>query len=488
MEHDTANGEKNENAVSPEEVRLKQELDKARGAYAMVYRRVEAGATGISPVRLTEAREKQIRKDEPLGELAQAWNAYDNALKAYLIEIRQTRGELAERRACAHEAEELIRDKRRLRFMVAFGKWLGEKEWFKSAMSGVMHGVEWLKTHKTEALKIAALTAFLLTLGGAALVAALPVAVLQAAVPFLAYGGSVAAGVSVAVPLGIALRMWLESIDKRHEEKLLKAGKMTPEEIGQEMADRRRSVKFFSFLIALITGFGVRYGVRDAVLSTDWVGVQKGINDATNLEAQAAEPRGPRPGAPGEVTPEEQSVIDNTLRPYEQQLPRLRGQIAELEAQREDHIRRMMAQGQPRAMAEFNFDNNIEQLKYSLRRCENMIRGAREQMALVAERPFNPRFPNILAEEGRFSIERINRAFAYFDGHRKVIAEFVRTGRVPNVQAVELSVLDGEGGRGRAMVLGQESPDGVSDEMRAIYEQQPTNLREYLVDKVFDVY
>ena len=42
MTHGVANGEKKDTTPSPEEERLKNELDTARADYAMVYRQIEA--------------------------------------------------------------------------------------------------------------------------------------------------------------------------------------------------------------------------------------------------------------------------------------------------------------------------------------------------------------------------------------------------------------------------------------------------------------
>ena len=285
MTHGVANGEKKDTTPSPEEERLKNELDTARADYAMVYRQIEA-TRKFQVGRLFLKEEEQIRKNEPLGDLARAWNAYDNALKAYLIEIRQTRGELAERRARAHEAEELIRDKRRLRFMAAFGRGLATAAQFKylgAPIRGLVGTARWAMENP---VKAAALSALIITLGAGAALAFLPASILAT---IGVYAGSATAGLAVGLPTLIWLRGVIEQGDKKYEEGLSNEGKLSPEEVGQKMADRRRNSKVITFLLSLFLGWNVRQVARDFLLGVDFVGVQKGFHDTMSIKTQAAE-------------------------------------------------------------------------------------------------------------------------------------------------------------------------------------------------------
>ena len=482
MNHDAPNGEKKEIVASPEEMRLKQGLDQTRAAYAMAYRRVEAGSTGINPIRLTNKREEQMRKDEPLGDLASTWNAYHNARTTYFIEIRQTRGDLAERRAQAHEAEELIRDKRRLRFMAAFGRALSISKTFAKFAQGVMSGVEYVKKNPAEA---ALLTGLILTLGTAAVIAALPAAVLAAWAPF--FGGA-AAGIAVGVPTFFSLALLREWAANKYREYLVKEGSLTPEDIGARMAEIQRGSKVGAFLLSLGLGFSVRSMARNALAGVDWVGVKTGFSESTSIEAKAATlPKAPPTGPEGVITPDEQTFIDRVLEPYEDIANKYRGDIAALERQRGSYIAKAMAQGQPRAQAEFNFDQNLQLLRGTAAEYDAAIRGARGQMELVARRAFDPRYPNMLADEARLRVDGIQEAKERLSGHYAFFAEVVRTGKPP--QYVEGALQPTDKSRFQQLSYDARSPEdltpGASD---PLYELIPVNVREYFTKLVSDLY
>lgn len=453
---------------------LKRALVEARTKFATLFRK-EALKTSIRDRARKEHEDTVIggRLDTPV---AHARAAYQYALNEYLRAINDSHGHDAERRERAKEAEELIRDKWRIMFMAAFGRTLGKSEWVRSAMQGVLKGAEWVGTHKKETAALIALSALILTLGGAAAVATLSIATLQAALPYAAYGGSVAVGAGVAVPLGLMLRQWVEAGDKKYETKLLADKSLNDTEVGEKMAVRRRNSKFLIFIATLITGFGVRTGVKDALLSIDLPSLKSGLS----MEAKAS-PSHTETLPGGEISKEEAIFINRTMAPHDDMLARYRANIDAIERDRAGYLQRAIAAGRSEKDAVISFDLSLALLKGTAAEYETAVRVARGQLEFVAQKPFDPRYPHMLEDEARLRIVDIRNAASRLRAHYQYVADMARTGKVPS-QFVEgkLDVPQEKDGLVQAAFTSEEGSTVSEGSAAELIARAPKNVVEYL--------